>query len=178
MELEQIKKYKFSSVFLIFILGSLTFDYTPGIKIYDNFFEFLATMMKFIPIVFLLIGLFEVWVDKETIEYHLGHDSGVIAFIWAILLAGTTIGGLYVAFPIAYSLYNKGARLAVIFSYLGAAAVARIPMTLFEASFLGVKFSVVRIIISIPLIIISSIGLEKYLANKEFVINNPSNQNN
>ena len=170
MDLERIKKYLLSFLFAVFVLISFSFDYTPGLMIYKNFSKFLVTMMKFIPVVFLLIGLFEVWVKKETIEYHLGHDSGIIAFIWAIMLAGTTIGGLYVAFPVAYSLYNKGARMAVIFTYVGAAAVARVPMTLFEASFLGLKFTVVRLVISIPLIIISSIGLEKYLTKLDYQI--------
>jgi len=175
MDLEEIKKYMLSFVFASFLLVSFIYNYRPGIEIYDNFVEFLLTMIKFIPLVFLLIGLFEVWIDKETIEYHLGHDSGFIAFVWAILLSGTTVGGLYVAFPVASSLHKKGARLAVIFTYLGAAAVARVPMTLFEASFLGIKFSAVRILLSIPLIIISSIGLEKYLTSKDYEIKDAKN---
>jgi hypothetical protein len=43
-------------------------------------------------------------------------------------------------------------------------------MTLFEASFLGVEFTALRWLISIPLIIISSYFLEKYLSKEQFVI--------
>ncbi|TDX51411.1 permease [Orenia marismortui] len=170
-----IKKYCLVILFSVFILFSFKFNYNTGIEIYNNFADFALTMVKFVPLVFLLIGLFEVWVDRETIERHLGQESGVLAFIWAILLSGTAVGGLYVAFPVAYSLYNKGARLAIIFTYLGAAAVARVPMTLFEISFLGLKFSMIRLIVSIPLIIVSSIGLERYLKGKGYEIKSVSN---
>ena len=61
-------------------------------------------------------------------------------------LAGTTVGGLYVAFPVASTLYRKGAKLSIIFTYIGASAVCRVPMMFFEASFLGIKFTLVRVI--------------------------------
>lgn len=169
-----LKKYWLVILFTIFIIGSFSFNYQTGIEIYSNFANFALTMLKFVPLVFLLIGIFEVWVDRETIEEHLGQQSGALSFLWAILLSGTAVGGLYVAFPVAHSLYNKGARLAIIFTYLGAAAVARIPMTLFEVSFLGLKFSIIRLVVSIPLIIISSIGLERYLSNRDYKIDSIS----
>lgn len=124
-------------------------------------------MLKFVPAVFLLIGLFEVWVDKKVIEKHLGEDSSFLAYFWAIILASTTIGGLYVAFPVAAALYKKGARPRIIFSYIGTAAICRIPMTLFEASYVGVSFTAIRWGISIPLVILSSILMEKLLKKKD-----------
>lgn len=133
-----------------------------SVEIFDNFQSFLLTMLKFVPMVFILIGIFEVWIDQETIEKHLGENSKAIAYLWAIILAGTTVGGLYVALPVSKSIYDKGAKLSIVFTYLGAAAVARIPMTLFEVSFLGVTFTLIRLLVSIPLIIFSSIFLEKF----------------
>ena len=124
-------------------------------------------MVQFVPAVFILIGLFDVWVKKETIEKHLGENSSFLSYIWAIILASTTIGGLYVAFPVAAALYKKGATPRVIFTYVGAAAICRIPMTLFEASYVGIKFTVIRWGVSIPLIILSSILLEKILSEKD-----------
>ena len=129
-------------------------------------------MMTFLPLVFILIGLFEVWVKQEVIEKHLGEKSRFLGYFWALLLAGTAIGGLYVAFPVASSLYKKGARTSIIFTYIGAAAVCRVPMTLFEASYLGLKFTLIRLLLAIPLIIFSSILFEKYLKNIKFTMNN------
>ena len=48
---------------------------------------------------------------RETVERHLGQGSGPQAYVWTMLLAGMTVGGLYLAFPVACSLAKKGARL-------------------------------------------------------------------
>ncbi|MGB2827786.1 MAG: hypothetical protein WBC50_06285, partial [Dehalococcoidales bacterium] len=80
----------------------------------------------------------------------------------------TTVGGLYLAFPVAYTLYRKGAKLSVVFTYLGAAAICRIPMAIFEASFLGVKFTVIRWLVSLPLVVITSILLGNYLTRRGY----------
>lgn len=150
------------SIYFVFLLLSWVFDFNPGIKIGGNFFDFIVSMLKVLPFAFILIGLFEVWVKRETVEKHFGNASGYKGFIWAIILSSTTVGGAYVAFPVAYSLYNKGAKLSVVLTYIGSSALTRIPMTIFEASFLGVRFSIIRLLVSIPLVIGSSILIGGY----------------
>ena len=125
-------------------------------------------MLKVLPCAFILIGLFEVWVKRETVEKHFGQEAGIRGYIWAVLLAGTTVGGLYVAFPLAYSLHSKGARLNVIFTYIGASAICRIPMAIFEVSFMGIKFTAIRLLVSLPLVIITSILLGDYLVKRNY----------
>ena len=156
------------SIYLLFISISYFADFNAGIQIGTNFFDFLRGMVTVLPCAFIMIGLFEVWVKRETIEKHLGEDSGMKSYLWVILLSSTTVGGIIVAFPVAYSLYKKGARISVLFTYISASAVGRIPMTVFEASFLGIKFSIIRLLISLPLVILSSILLEKILKGRNF----------
>lgn len=157
-------------IYFAFILSSFVIGFKPGKLIGHNFITFSIEMLKILPCAFILIGLFEVWVKNESVEKHLGKDSGAIGYLWVILLAGTTVGGLYVAFPVAYSLFKKGAKLSIIFTYIGASAICRIPMTIFESSFMGIKFSLIRLIVSVPLVILSSIWLENYLENKNYKI--------
>jgi len=76
------------------------------------YFIHLIYLLKILPCAFILLGLFEVWVKKEVIKKHLGEESCMKGYAWVVLLAGTIAGGLLVAFPIAYSLYNKGAKLS------------------------------------------------------------------
>lgn len=159
------------SAFIIFVSLSLILNYSTGLKIGINFTSFSIEMLKVLPCAFILIGLFEVWVKKETVKKHLGEDSGFKGFIWAVILASTTVGGIYVALPVAYSLYNKGAKFSIIFTYIGASAICRIPMTIMEASFLGIEFTLIRFFVSLPLIIISSIIFGNYLTKKKFKIN-------
>jgi len=168
--MNKILKISLIVIYFLFIGISLIFHFESGEAIGNNFFSFAFSMLKIVPVAFVLIGLFEVWIRKETIEKHLGEDSSWIGFFWAIVLSSTTAGGLYVAFPIAAVLYKKGAKLSIIFTYLGAVSVCRIPMTIFEASFLGIKFTLVRLLISLPLIIISSIIMGRFLTNTRFEI--------
>ena len=167
---KKIGKLLAMSAYGVFLLTSFLLDFSPGKQIGRNFFSFALEMLRILPCAFIFIGLFEVWVKKERVEKHLGVESGFIAYVWVILLAGTTVGGLYVAFPVAYSLYHKGAKLAVVFTYISAAAISRIPMTIFEASFMGIRFSVIRLLVSIPLVIISSICLGNYLEKRNYKI--------
>ena len=158
------------SGYFLFVLISLIVGFGPGEKISQNFFSFSLNMLEILPCVFVLIGLFQVWVKREWIERHMGEESGLMGYMWAVLLAGTTVGGLYIAFPIAYSLYSKGAKLGVIFAFIGASAICRIPMAIFEASFLGIKFTTIRLLVSIPLVVISSELLGRYLERSNYKI--------
>jgi uncharacterized membrane protein YraQ (UPF0718 family) len=150
--------------------ASFLLDYAPGIRAGRSFAAVMIEMLKILPCAFVLLALFEEWGKRETVVRHLGGGRSLRGYLWAVLLGGMTIGGLFVAFPVAASLHKKGASLRVIFAYLGFAGVCRIPMTLFEASFLGPKFTVVRLAVSIPLMLLAGVALGGILERKEYQI--------
>ncbi|RLB20449.1 MAG: hypothetical protein DRG76_11000 [Deltaproteobacteria bacterium] len=158
--------------YAVFVGVSFWRGYGPGEDMGRSLAYFTIQMAEILPPAFILIGLFEVWVKKQTVERHFGKRAGLRGHIGGILLASTTVGGLYVAFPVAYSLYRKGADLGVIFTYIGASAICRVPMTIFEASFVGLKFSVIRLSVSIPLVIFSSMALGSFLRNRNYRVEN------
>lgn len=160
------------ALYALFLIVSFLTDYEEGIKSGKSFLDFAKVLLALLPPVFILIGLFEVWVSRETVEAQLGESSGIKGYLWMILLAGVSIGGLYTALPVGASLFRKGAGLKYVFTYLGAAAVCRVPMTLFEASYVGIKFSVIRLAVSLPLIVITAILLGRYLDKKKYKIEN------
>ena len=84
---QQVKKYLWFAIFIFLSLGAYTFGYRPGIAVYSNFTEFFIEMVTFIPFLFVLIGLFDVWFPKEKIERHIGCDSGAKGIFLVILLA-------------------------------------------------------------------------------------------
>ena len=155
-------------LFLIFIGISFFSEFQSGIVIGENFWNFSLQMIKILPPIFILIGLFDVWVKRETRIKHLGTKGGFKSYFWVFLLAAPMAGGLLPGFPIAYSLYKKGARLTVVLTFLGAVGIGRIPMILFESTFLGWNFSIIRIIVSIPLVIVASIILGKSLEKNDY----------
>ena len=150
-------------IFLLFIFASLLIDFEPGEKIGLNLWIFIKDMMIIFPAAFILVGLFNVWVDRKTIENYFGEASGAKGYFGAILISATNIAPFIVVIPMAAALYNKGARLSIVMTYLSASMICRIPMTLFEASFLGIKFTLIRYAVSLPLVLISSILIEKII---------------
>lgn len=142
-------------------------------KMIHGLFDFSTKMFILLPFAFIFVGLFEVWVSRERVERYLGQGTGPLAYLLAIALAGTTVGGLYVAFPITFILYKKGARLPVVLTYLTASGICRIPMTIFEASFMGIKFTLVRFLVSLPLAVLTSWLLGSYLEKREYKLSGP-----
>lgn len=170
--MSRVKKIEIAliSLFILALVGALKMQSPTAWAFWSVSRDFGINIIKVLPCAFVLIGMFEVWVKKETVERHFGQQSGLMGHVWGILLAGTTVGGLYVAFPVSAALYHNGARQAVIFSYIGAAAIVRIPMTIFEASFLGLKFSLIRLLVSIPLVILSAEIMGRALQKKGSII--------
>ncbi|MFW6410160.1 MAG: hypothetical protein ACOCZR_03870 [Halanaerobiales bacterium] len=78
------------------------------------------------------------------------------------------------AFPVANAIYHKGASYSSIFTYVTAASLVMIPMSIMEASILGVKFTFIRLGVSLPLVIISSIILGKYFEKRNYTLPQPS----
>ncbi len=155
-------------LFLTFIGLSYFFDYKQGKQTGIAFSNVMFEMLKILPAAFILIGLFEVWIKKETVMKHLGDTSGIKGYLWIILLGGFSVGGLFVALPLAETLYKKGASLKVIFAYLGISGVVRVPMTIFEITFLGLPFTLARLLVTIPLFILIGIIMGIILKNRNF----------
>lgn len=156
------------SGYAVFLAASYALGFEPGKQIGGNFASFSVEMLRVLPCAFILIGLFEVWVKRETVERYLGAAAGLRGWISCILLAATAVGGVYVAFPVAHSLRSKGASLGNVFIYLAAAAIVRIPMATFEASFLGIKFTLIRLLVSLPLVIVTSTLLGSFLERRQY----------
>lgn len=147
--------------------------YQPVRSLTAIFLNQSGEMVIILPLALILISLFEQWIKREAVEKHLGEGAGPLAFLWAVLLGGAIVGPMIVALPVASALYRKGASLEVILTYVGSATVCRIPMTVFEASYLGGAFTAVRYGVSIPLIILTSILLGRILKKRGFSLPDP-----
>jgi len=162
------------SGFILFAIFSFSFNYQPGIVITrDNFKVFLLEMLSFLPLMFILIGLLDVWLPKHKVEKHIGADSGLKGNLSMIMLAMLQAGPLYGAFPVTVLLWKKGASIRNIFLYIGAFTTLKIPMLTLEIGFLGLKFTILRTILTLPVFYLIAVILEKYLKNKNFEVREP-----
>jgi len=120
-----------------------------------------------IPVIFVLIGLIDVWVDRETMIKIMGQDSGlkgiVIAFIFGTLAAGPLVG----AFPLAFIMLKKGARYANVLFFLTIWSSAKLPILMFQAQAMGLTFTIVSNITLISVFLVGSLIVEKLLGQTE-----------
>jgi len=107
-------------------------------------------MLLIIPPIFLLLGLMDVWVEKDTMIKIMGDKSGVVGVLIAYFLGSAAVGPLYAAFPVAGVLMKKGCKFSNVLIMLGAWSTTKIPLLLFEASSMGIDFMLVRFALNIP----------------------------
>ncbi len=168
-----ILKYSLVILFGLMIGLSWLFDFAIGVEISKNFWDFFTEMIIFLPLMFILIGLFDVWIPREKVVKHIGEESGVKGTILVILLAMLQAGPLYGAFPFAYMLWKKGCSVKNVFIYLGAYSTIKIPMLTFEIGFLGLKFSILRSIVTLLVFIVIGYLMEWIIGKRNFNMNQP-----
>jgi uncharacterized membrane protein YraQ (UPF0718 family) len=124
-------------------------------------------MLLVIPPIFILLGLLDVWVPRETMVKYMGENSGLKGVLLAIAIGSAAAGPLYGAFPVAAVFMKKGVKFMNILIFIGAWSTTKIPMFLFEISALGSKFAISRLIIDLFGIIILAFLLSKMVSKQE-----------
>ncbi len=124
-------------------------------------------MLAIIPPIFLLIGLLDVWVPRETIMKYMGENSGTKGTALSVLLGAAAAGPLYAAFPLAGIMLKKGVKFSNIMVFLGSWSSMKIPMFLFEISYLGRDFAITRWVLSLAGILIMAWIIDRMMTKDE-----------
>lgn len=127
----------------------------------------LKEMATILPPVFILLGLLDVWVPRETMVKYMGEDSGVMGAVLAFVLGSAAAGPLYVSFPVAAALMKKDVKFFNVLIMVGAWSSAKIPMLIFEYSSLGPRFMLTRLALSILIVIIIALVLNSVMKDDE-----------
>lgn len=151
-----IKRYRLFILALLLIGASYFIRASVAFDAIDKSLLSLKEMVLIMPPIFILIGLLDVWVSKETLSKYMGEKSGILGAFLAFVLGAISVGPLYGAFPIAAVLLKKGAKLFHVIVFLGAWSTTKIPMFLFEIASLGPTFALARMAINIPGILLIS----------------------
>jgi uncharacterized membrane protein YraQ (UPF0718 family) len=162
-----IKKYKFFMVTVLVLAATTLLHRQLGMKAIGIVGFSFKEMMMVIPPIFILLGLLDVWVPKETMVKYMGESSGWMGIVLAILLGSAAAGPLYGAFPIAAVFMKKGVRFTNVLIFIGAWSTTKIPMFLFEMASLGTSFALTRLIIDIPGIILIAHILNFFMDKEE-----------
>lgn len=162
-----LSRYRFFIILLLVNGALLVFLPELGKKSFEASFSSLLEMLSIIPPVFILLGLLDVWIPRETMMKYMGKEAGVKGGIFAFLMGSFAAGPLYAAFPIAGVFLKKGVSLTNVFIFLGAWSTTKVPMMLFEITQLGGKFAVVRFVINVVGIVILAVIMEKTTSRED-----------
>ena len=160
-------RYKW--VILALAADFMVFFWNPGfgrqiaIQTTNGFVE----MLSFLPPVFIILGLLDVWVPREVVISHLGGGSGLRGMALALFLGAAAAGPLYGAFPVAAVMMKKGASLYNVMIFLGAWSTLKLPMFLFETQYLGLTFSMTRWVCSLVGIIGMAYLIDRWVPETE-----------
>ncbi|MPM29186.1 hypothetical protein SDC9_75726 [bioreactor metagenome] len=122
------------------VVGAATFR-TAGSQVIQ--------MLMVVPPIFILLGLLDVWVPRETMVKYMGEGSGIRGVVLAFLIGSFAAGPLYGAFPIAAVLMRKGVKFTNLMIFIGAWSTTKVPMLLFEMRYMGLRFTLVRLVVNV-----------------------------
>ena len=162
-----VKRYKIFILLLSINIAALVLFPSMGRKAFQLTGSNILEMLSVLPPIFILLGLLDVWVKRETMIKYMGDNSGIVGVLLAFFLGSAAAGPLYAAFPVAGVLLKKGSKLSNVFVMLGAWSTTKIPLILFEASALGLKFMLVRFVMDLIGIVMIAYITEKSLTQKD-----------
>jgi len=162
-----VKRYWFFLLMIAISLVLVLMNRDLGSKMTTLTSHTLKEIALILPPVFILLGLMDIWVPRDTMIKYMGEGSGIKGVVIALVLGSFAAGPLYAAFPVAGMLMSKGAKLTNILIFIGAWSTTKIPMFLFEVAALGSKFAVTRLLVDVPGIIIMAYILSSMLRTEE-----------
>ena len=155
-----LKRYKafLISLFVLIILSF--FNKSILTETINTVNSSILQMLSVLPPIMLILGLMDIWIPREQLMKYMGNKSGAIGILLAMLIGSVAAGPMYAAFPFTAVLIKKGAKFSNIIIFMNAWCLTKISTLLFEISALGYKFTLVRLLIDIPGVLVMS-----YLVN-------------
>ncbi len=161
------KKYRALLIVVLLLASTSLFNRSFAGSVVTLTVSQFKEMLLVLPPIFILLGLLDVWVPKETMVAFMGEKSGLKGVALAFLIGSAAAGPLYGAFPVAAVFMKKGVKFSNILVFIGAWSTTKIPMLLFEISSLGSLFALTRLLIDIPGIIIIAQILTRLMPEEE-----------
>lgn len=167
-QLSCLKRYRFFLLLLglnvVLLFADPALGKTSLTISFDNFLE----MLTILPPIFLLMGLMDVWIPKQTMMKYMGKGAGIKGGILAFLLGSFSAGPLYAAFPMAAMFMKKGVSLTNVFLFISAWSTTKIPMMMFEVTQLGPRFALLRFSLNLLGIIVISLVIDRTTSQEDY----------
>jgi len=144
-----------ATVLLIIINAKTTGRHMEGIRIG------LKQMIGLIPMLlsaFVLAGMLEAVIPEGFVSQWLAREAGLKGILLGTVAGMLSAVGPYAFFPIVASISASGAGLGTVVSLVVGWCLLGLSRLPYEAGLLGMKFSLVRMAVSLPICIIAGMA--------------------
>ena len=161
-----IKRYKYFLILFFILLLVSIFNNEIGISTIKNIESDLIQMLSVLPPTMILLGLIDEWIPREYFIKYMGNSCKILGIFLSFIFAFLAAGPLYAGFPFAQVLIKKEVKFSNVIIFLNAWCLTKFSTLLFEIEALGYEFTLYRLIINIPFIIIMGYIID-YLVSKK-----------
>lgn len=165
----KLKTYRFFFVLLLGLLIIAFINQSVAMETVQITGNSILDMLYLLPPIFILVGLLDQWVKKESLVRYMGEKSGIYGVFFTLLLATVAAGPLYIAFPIAVLLLKKGASVRYIVFFLGAWSTVKLPVLVYELTSFGFKFTLIHICFGLVFYYLTGLLLEKIYGQQKLL---------
>jgi len=174
--MKKVKRYRFLLILLLALLVLGCINQSAAIKTVQLTGNSILDMLILLPPIFILVGLLDQWVQKESLIRYMGEHAGIYGIFFTLLLATVAAGPLYIAFPIAVLLLKKGASVRYIVFFLGAWSTVKLPVLVYEFTSFGSKFTLIHIFLGLGFYYVTGILFEKIYDQRKLVKHGTANE--
>jgi uncharacterized membrane protein YraQ (UPF0718 family) len=162
-----IMKNKFLVISVILLIIFAIFDMSITIKALSNTVSQTKSMLLIVPPIFILIGLFDVWVSREKVIELMGENSGPKGMFLAFFLGAFSAGPTMAAFPVALIMLKKGAKYSNVIFFIMTWSTLKIPIILFQISQVGWKLTTIINTSMLIVFILGALFADKLFSSNE-----------
>ncbi|MFB3884257.1 MAG: permease [Thermodesulfobacteriota bacterium] len=151
---------------ITFIAGAICYSRGRGVflKGLDASLSMLLLVVPRVIAAFLMAGFIQVLIPTGMIQKWIGEKSGFKGIVIASLAGVFTPGGPMISFPLIAALYKLGANCGPLVAYLISWEILGLQrIIVWEIPFMGVKFAILKFMISIPLPLLAGLTAQKLM---------------
>jgi len=161
------KKNKFLILSIVLLIILTIIDVSLTYRSLENSWQQILNMLMIVPPIFVLIGLFDVWVPRETIIKLMGEGSKTRGMFLAFFLGAFSAGPTIVAFPLAMLMLKKGAKYSNVIFFLMVWSSLKLPIVFYQITTLGMTLSLIINVTMLIVFVISALFVDVVFTKKE-----------
>ncbi len=124
------------------------------------FFEILLKVLPVLALVFCLMFVFNLFMDRQRIQRYFGYDSGVTGWLIALFSGAIASGPPYPWYALMGELKRKGMRSALITGFLYSRAI-KLPLVPLMFHYFGTLYTVILAFYIMLFAVINGLLMEK-----------------